>query len=446
MGRVDRPRVAEVILWGKVVGAVSWDDDRSVGAFEYTSDFQQSGVELAPLTMPIGQRIYSFPALAAESFHGLPGMLSDSLPDKFGNLLIDQWLVRRGRDIGSFTPVERLCYVGARGMGALEYRSALREHSDRSTPVDIGSLAELASKALAQQAQLSTRLTDDDPADQEAMHDILRVGSSAGGARAKAIIAWNESTGEVRSGQTKAPEGFSYWLLKFDGVSGNRDKELEDPKGYGLIEYAYYLMAAKAGLEMSECRLYRENDRSHFMAQRFDRTADGEKIFMQSLCALNHMDFNQAGGYSYEEAMLVAQRLRLPPGALEQFFRRAVFNIMARNQDDHTKNIAFLMSKIGEWRLAPAYDVVYSYNPDGQWTSRHQMSLNGRRDDFALEDFRTAAGRFNLYKRSRLDELLEEVDAALDGWPEIAADVGVTESRAMRIAANHRRLRDLGQS
>ena len=443
-GIVVPVRVAEVILWGNVVGAVSWDDERSVGAFEYMPEFQRSGIELSPLTMPLGAAIYSFPGLERASFYGLPGMLADSLPDRFGNLLIDEWLVRSGRDIASFSPVERLCYIGVRGMGALEFRPSLRRDMDRSSPVEISALVELASQVLAQRKLLATHLrTNDEKAGAEAMREILQVGTSAGGARAKAIIAWNRRTGEVRSGQTKAPQGFTYWLLKFDGVSGNRDKELEDPKGYGKIEYAYHLMAKEAEVEMTECRLHEENERSHFMTRRFDRTDQGEKIFMQSLCALGHMDFNQAGAYSYEQAMQVAQKLGLPMSALDQLFRRAVFNIMARNQDDHTKNIAFLMDKSGEWSLAPAFDVTYSHNPHGQWTNRHQMSLNGKRDDFVLDDFRAAARRFNRFKGSRLDQLLEQLDGALSNWPQCASSAGVTEEVAEKIANNHRRLNDL---
>jgi serine/threonine-protein kinase HipA len=432
--------VANVLLWGRVIGAVSWDENGAVAAFEYAPAFQKSGIEVAPLMMPLGSRIYSFPDLAGATFNGLPGLLADSLPDKFGNLLINEWLARSGRDITSFTPVERLCYIGERGMGALEFRPAIRDFEDESAPVDVGRLVELASYALTNKEKLTTRLIGDGPADLAAMKDILQVGTSAGGARAKAIIAWNQSTQEVRTGQVKAPSGFSYWLLKFDGVSGNRDKELEDPAGYGKIECAYYLMAKDAGVEMTECRLYRENDRRHFMTRRFDRTDEGEKFHVQSLCALRHMDFNQAGAYSYEQALQVAQNLRLPVAALEQLFRRAVFNIMARNQDDHTKNIAFLMDKSGEWTLAPAFDVTYSYNPSGQWTSRHQMLLNGKRDGFNRDDFVAAAAAFKLLKHHRLDELLARVDAALEKWPGFAEAAEVPEKQMRSIAAQHRRL------
>ncbi len=431
--------VAEVRLWGSLIGAVSWDVDRGVAAFEYTPSFQRSGIELAPFQMPLGPTIYSFPALARASFHGLPGLLADALPDKFGNLLIDEWLVRTGRDLESFTPVERLCYVGTRGMGALEFQPAIRRESDRSLPVDVAELVELAAAALAQKQRLDAHFTGDEREDLEAMRDILRVGTSAGGARAKAIIAWNQDTGEVRSGQVQAPLGFGYWLLKFDGLAGNRDKDVEDPQGYGRIEYAYYLMATAAGVEMNPCRLMHEHGRSHFMSKRFDRTDEGEKIFMQSLCALGHYDFNMAGAYSYEQALQLAIDLGLDVKDREQLFRRALFNILARNQDDHTKNIAFLMDRSGAWRLAPAFDVIYSYNPQGRWTSQHQMSLNGKRDDFTRDDIRLASNRFRLYRGRHFDELLQQVQAATQQWPEFADQAGVPAERAADIFRNFRR-------
>ena len=436
---MDAVELAEVVLWGNVIGAVARDRERGVGSFEYQSDFQRSGVELAPFRMPLGSGVFSFPELSRESFYGLPGLLADSLPDKFGHLLIDEWLARSGRDRASFTPVERLCYLGARGMGALEFRPALRDTRDRSAPIEVASLVALAEMALSQKEQLLTRLGDE--VDVEAMQDILRVGTSAGGARAKAVIAWNEATGEVRSGQIQAPEGFGYWLLKFDGLSGNRDRELDDPKGYGKVEYAYSLMARKAGIEMSECRLYHENDRSHFMTRRFDRTGDGGKIFMQSLCALDHMDFNQAGAYGYEQAMLIAQRLELDADALRQLFRRMVFNVLGRNQDDHTKNIGFLMDRAGRWKLSPAYDVTYSYNPRGAWTNQHQMSINGKRDHFARADFLAVARRFRMSRIA--GEILEETDQAMARWPDFAEEAGVPESWTQEIASHQRRLKDL---
>jgi len=431
---------ADIILWGNSIGSAAWDTDRQLARFEYAPDFLDSGIELAPLTMPLREQVYAFPGLARESFHGLPGMLADALPDRFGNLLIDEWLVRTGRAPIDFTPIERLCYLGRRGMGALEFRPALRDRQSGSVPVNVAELVDLANTALAQKETLATRIDSGGEEELDAMRDILRVGTSAGGARAKAVIAWNEKTGDIRSGQVKAPSGFGYWLIKFDGIGGNRDKELNDPQGFGKIEYAYHRMALAAGLEMSECRLFHENERSHFMTRRFDRTSEGKKIFMQSLCGIAHMDFNQAGAYGYEQAMDVAQRLGLGADALEQLFRRMVFNVMARNQDDHTKNIAFLMNRQGEWRLAPAYDIIYCYNPNGAWTRRHQMSVNGKHDHFEKADFEAVAKRFNIFRKNGVDEVLEKTAAALARWPKFAAETEVPERTVNQIAEHHRQL------
>ncbi len=357
--------VAEVILWDRAIGALAWDPARRVGTFEYAADFLGSGVELSPLVMPLRAGAFAFPGLPERSFKGLPGMLADSLPDRFGNLLIDQWLAAQGRAPGDVNPVERLCYLGARGMGALEFRPALRAGRDVAAAVDIADLVRLANEALARRVALATApepaervAPGADAARAHALRDILRVGTSAGGARAKAVVAWNPATGEFRSGQVDAPPSFEHWLLKFDGVAENRDKEaLADPQGYGRLEYAYHLMARAAGIEMSDCRLFEENGRAHFMTRRFDRPAPGagrpRKLHLQSLCALAHYDFNAAGAYAYEQAFAVARALALPPAALEELFRRAVFNVIARNQDDHTKNIAFLMDQSGRWSLAP---------------------------------------------------------------------------------------------
>jgi serine/threonine-protein kinase HipA len=339
--------------------------------------------------MPLSDRVYEFPALPDITFHGLPGLLADSLPDKFGNALINAWLATQGRAPDSFGAIERLCYTGTRGMGALEFEPGLGPKPRKATKIQIDALVALASEVLTHRNRLAGSFVA--PARKKALNDILRVGTSAGGARAKALIAWNPNTNEVRSGQIAAGDGFDYWLLKFDGVSGNKDKEMDDPKGYGTIEYAYHLMAKAAGIGMSECRLLEENGRRHFMTRRFDRLAGGEKLHMQSLGALAHFDFNQAGVYSYEQALLTIRQLRLPMASVEQQFRRMVFNIVARNQDDHVKNIAFLMTKQGEWSLAPAFDVIYSYSPSGQWTATHQMTMNGKQDGFTMADFEACA-------------------------------------------------------
>lgn len=427
--------LAEVRLWGRTIGAVSLTEGDGVAAFQYDPAFVRSGIQLAPLVMPLSNRVYRFPALARQTFHGLPGLLADSLPDKFGNALIDAWLAGQGRTPGSFNAVERLCYTGSRGMGALEFAPMTGPRMRESGQVDIEALVRLASAVLASRNDLAISFGHDEKA--VALKDILRVGTSAGGARAKAVIAWNPTTHEVRSGQVEAGGGFEYWLLKFDGVSGNRDRELDDPQGYGTIEYAYYLMAQAARIDMSECRLLEEGGRRHFMTRRFDRADDGGKLHMQSLCALAHFDFNQAGAYSYEQAMLVIRRLGLLMQAREEQFRRMAFNIVARNQDDHVKNIAFLMDRRGNWSLSPAFDVTFSYNPQGIWTGSHQMTMNGKRDGFTLEDFREC-GRAVGLKRGRAEAILREVCGAVSRWPEFAAQAGVAESWMEQVRAQLR--------
>lgn len=422
--------LAEVRLWGKTIGAVSLLGSEDVASFEYDAAFAQSGIQVAPLVMPLSRRLYRFPELSRPTFHGLPGLLADSLPDKFGNALIDAWLASQGRQANSFNAVERLCYTGERGMGALEFAPAIGPVAKQAAHIEVSKLVALASEVLTHRNDLQASFATEDSA--EAMKDILRVGTSAGGARAKAIIAWNPETNEVRSGQVKAGKGFEYWLLKFDGVSGNKDKELDDPKGYGLIEYAYYLMARDCGIDISECRLFKENGRSHFMTRRFDRLANGEKLHMQSLCALAHYDFNMAGAYSYEQALLVMRQLQLPMQAIEQMFRRMAFNIVARNQDDHVKNIAFLMNKAGEWSLSPAFDMTYSFNPSGAWTASHQMTMNGKRDHFTLDDFNACANTASM-KRGRAAKILAEVQATVTKWHSFAETAGVPDVVRERI-------------
>lgn len=427
--------IAEVRLWGRTIGAVSWGDGREVAAFQYDPEFVGSGIELAPLVMPLTNRVYEFPALPRTTFHGLPGLLADSLPDKFGNALINAWLATQGRTPESFSPIERLCYTGTRGMGALEFAPIVGPRPRKASKIEVDSLVRLASEVLTNRGDLRGHFSE--AGKETALQDILRVGTSAGGARAKAVIAWNRKTNEVRSGQIAAGEGFDYWLLKFDGVEGNKDKEMEDPKGFGATEYAYHLMADEADIDMSECRLMEENGRRHFMTRRFDRLDGGEKLHMQSLGALAHLDFNQAGAYSYEQAMLAIRQLELPMAAIEQQFRRMVFNVVARNQDDHVKNIAFLMNKAGEWSLAPAFDVTYSYNPGGAWTAMHQMTINGKRDGFTLADFEACA-KSALMKRGRASAILEEVQAAVRQWPQFAAKAKLSGEWTEKIQKTHR--------
>lgn len=431
---------AKVMLWGTQIGAVTWVERESLAYFEYAPDFLRSGIELSPLTMPLARQTYRFPALPKEAFKGLPGLLADVLPDKFGNRLIDTWLAEEGRTPGSFNSVERLCYVGTRGMGALEFFPETRGgRRSRSSQLEISRLVALANKVLDERSRLIGTLNDSDST--EDLEDILQVGTSAGGARAKAVLAWHPETGEFRSGQIETGQGFEHWLLKFDGVDNNRDKELADPQGFGLVEYAYYKMAVEAGIAMAQCRVHEEGGRSHFMTKRFDRVGSDaghvEKLHMQTLAALQHYDFNDANGYSYEQALMTIRELGLGHEALEEQFRRAVFNVLARNQDDHVKNIAFLMDRKGRWSLSPAYDVTYSYNASGAWTSRHQMSLNGKRDEFVLEDliaFGSAAG----LKPVKAKNVIASISAVVRQWADIAEQCGVEGDMAQGIARTHR--------
>ncbi len=427
--------LAAIHLWGRQIGAVSLDASQQTAAFEYDPAFVRSGIQLSPIVMPLAETVYSFPALSPESFHGLPGLLADSLPDKFGNALIDAWLAAQGRAPQSFDAVERLLYTGSRGMGALEFKPAKGPRARISRTVDIDALVALASDVLTHRQDLQVSFADSDR--RKALKEILRVGTSAGGARAKAIIAWNPKTNDVRSGQVSAGAGYSDWILKFDGVSANRDKELDDPKGFGAVEFAYYKMAIAAGITMAECRLLEENNRRHFMTKRFDRVDDGGKLHMQSLAAMAHFDFNAAGAHSYEQAFQVIRRLGLPMAAVEEQFRRMAFNIVARNQDDHVKNIAFLMDKSGTWSLSPAFDVTYSHNPGGLWTAQHQMTMNNKRDGFTFEDF-NAVSRVAGLKRGRDKAIVQEVHDAVSTWASLASDVGIERKMIDRIASAFR--------
>jgi serine/threonine-protein kinase HipA len=422
--------IAQVKIWGSTIGAVVLEDGQRTASFQYDPAFAQSGIEVAPLMMPLSNRVYSFPALAQESFHGLPGLLADSLPDRFGNALIDAWLAGQGRNSNSFNAVERLCYTGSRGMGALEFVPAIGPRPDHHKVLQVDRLVQLASEILTHRNSLQTHFAD--KTQTRAITDILRVGTSAGGARAKAVIAWNPQTNEVRSGQADADAGFEHWLIKFDGVSSNRDKELDDPKGFGVIEYAYSNMAADCDITMSECRLFEEDGRRHFMTRRFDRLAGGGRLHMQSLAAMAHLDFNQAGAHSYEQAFDTMRRLDLPADTIAQMYRRMVFNIVARNQDDHVKNIAFLMDRGGNWSLAPAFDMTYSYQPDGQWTSTHQMTVHGKRDNFTWDDL-IACGKSALLKHGQAKTILSQVKQVVSHWPNYADSAGVNPDHRDKI-------------
>ena len=418
---------AQVLLWGKRIGIVSQRDGAPCAEFAYDPEFIGIGLEPSPLMMAVGQGVYSFSHLSERSFHGLPGMLADSLPDKFGNSVIAVWLQAQGRHPDSLSPIERLCYTGTRGMGALEYMPALLGEDDEAQVVEVESLAALANEVLRMRKEARAELRPDTTK----YASILKVGSSAGGARAKALIGWNEATGEVRSGQVKLPEGFGYWLIKFDGLDGNGDKEGDDAKGYGRIEYAYHLMAKAAGIEMTECRLWQKR---HFMTRRFDRLADGGKLHVQTLGALAHYDFNIPRLYSYENALAITRQIVHNARDLAQLFRRMVFNVLAWNCDDHVKNISYTMDRAGEWRLAPAYDECYAYNPNGAWTSAHQMTVNGKTSGITDDDMIACSREANL-SASKARKIIGEVREAVARWRSFADEAGVKPAHADAIAA-----------
>lgn len=420
---------AKIYIWDHFVGAVAWDASHNLGTMEFTPDFVKTGLDLSPIRMPLrelqrGNLLFSFPGLSQETFKGLPGLLADSLPDKFGNEVINAWLARQGRDPGSFSPVERLCYTGRRGMGALVFKPSNHPGKLNTTvDIDMNSMLELASEVLSQRDKFAT---DINASTTDALNDILRVGTSAGGARAKAIVALNEKTGKIRSGQVDVPEGFEHWLIKFDGVDVDH---LSDPKGYTRIEYAYYLMAKAAGVTMNECKLLEEGGRAHFMTKRFDRIGN-RKLHMQTLCGIAHYDFNQPDSYAYEQAFQVMRSMRLPYQDAEQLFIRMLFNVMARNQDDHTKNMGFLMDSHGTWRLSPAYDITYAFNPDNKWLHQHQMSVNGKRKDIEIGDFDPVAKEMTIKSHKTI---ISQVADALRNWSTFADQAGIPKKQAEKL-------------
>lgn len=415
---------AEVWLWDKLAGAVFWDEGEQLASFEFDQGFLRSGWDIAPITMPLsqGKRLHRFPETRRgrnddfDTFRGLPGLLADMLPDKYGNQLINAWLSQNGRPTASLNPVELLCFIGKRGVGALEIKPSLRSETAAATTLEIDSLVGIANKILNSRESFQTDLTQKE---EDALADILKIGTSAGGARAKAVIAFNPDTGEVKSGQVSAPAGFSYWLIKFDGVT---DSQFGTSVGYGRVEMAYYLMAKAAGIEMNECRLLEENGRAHFMTRRFDRTEDGGKIHMQSLCGIRHFDFNQVGVYSYEQVFETMRMLRLSYPEAEQMFIRMVFNVLARNCDDHTKNFAFLMDKSGKWSLSPAYDICFAYRPGSLWVSSQSLQVNGKREGITDSDFLEVARKMNVKKPM---EKIDVVRSAIKRWEEFAEKVKV---------------------
>ncbi len=433
---VESLETAEVYLWDRLVGAVAWLADRGCAVFEYDPRFLRQDIDISPIHMGLdaaraGDGLFSFPELSRRTYLGLPGLLADALPDKYGRSVIDAWLARQGRDAASFSPVERLCYTATRAIGALEFAPPVLAQKEKALPVEIPALVEFAQKIVQERKGLAAQLGESQDADAETLQEILSVGTSAGGARPKAIIALNDE-GNVLSGQADVPPGYDCWILKFDGVT---DLELGEPAAYGRIEYAYSEMARLAGIDMMECRLLEENGRAHFMTRRFDRV-DGRKLHMQSLCGLAHFDFNQSGMYSYEQAFSVMRSLRLTKKEAVEQFRRMVFNVVARNLDDHTKNIAFLMDEDGHWTLSPAFDLTYAHNPAGVWTHQHQMSINGRRGDLRRDDLIAVGKSISLSKPGRI---VDEVVDAVSHWPRLAKAAGV-RATTIRDRGQHHQL------
>lgn len=418
--------VARVRMFGFIVGTFRWDERYQVAQFEYDRGFLGHGIEPSPIMMPVREgRVYSFAGLNRDTFMGLPGMLADSLPDTYGRALFDRWLTLTGHT--SSNPVETLCFLGKRCMGALEFEPAIEVAFDQNQRFEIESLVDVARDALNEKAAFDVNLADDTKA---AIAGILRLGTSAGGQRAKAIIAYNKATGEVRSGQVDAPAGFDYYLIKLDGVSAKAG--FRETENYGRLEYSFYKLAKACGIEMTECSLIEENGRAHFLTKRFDREG-GKKIHMQTLCALAHYDFRLLRGYSYEQAFNVMRALRLPYSAAQEMFRRMVFNVVVRNQDDHTKNISFLMGEDGHWRLSPAYDMGYAYNPNGGWTAMHQMSIEGKFDNITQADLMTFAKANNIKDAK---EVIEKVTEEAEHWPDIAKECEVPAEMVDKIRPN----------
>lgn len=417
-------QVAEVKIWGKLVGAVAWNTEMGFATFEYDPKFKQLGWDLAPLKMAISdnRNQFSFPELRKDknsvfdTFKGLPGLLADALPDKYGNQLINLWLAQQGRPIDSMNPVEKLCFIGSRGMGAMEFEPAVLKESKRAFSIEIDSLVSIAQKMLDKREAFSTNLKKDE---EQAVLEILKIGTSAGGARPKALIAWNEKTGAVKSGQTKAPNGFEHWLIKLDGVS---EEQLGGTHGYGRVEMAYYNMAIACGIEMMPSRLLEENGRAHFMTKRFDREGAEVKHHTQTFCALKHFDFNLVNSFSYEQLFQCMRELKLSYKDAEQMFKRMVFNVIARNCDDHTKNFSFLLKKEGKWELAPAYDVCHAFRPGSEWVSQHALSINGKRKDITKADLLVVGKSINSKKAS---EIIDEINYTVNQWKTFANGVNV---------------------
>ena len=406
-------RVAYVNIWDKRVGAVAWNENDGTATFEYDSNFIQSGLELSPIMMPVNEsRSYRFPEHRnTNTFKGLPGMLADALPDKYGNALINQWLVRNGRPANSINPVETLCFIGERAMGALEFEPTIPKVKGNSIRLEMDELIDITSKILSGRQEFLTNLQPDQ---EKTLQAILKIGTSAGGARAKALIAFNKKTGEIRSGQANAPKGFHQYLIKFDGIE---DDQFGTSRGYGRVEMAYYMMAIDAGIDMMESELLEENGRAHFMTKRFDRIHGKEKLHVQSFCAMRHYNFTDIDIYSYEDLFETMRLLVLPYPQAEQLFRRMTFNVIGRNCDDHTKNFAFIMDKTGEWSLSPAFDICHAYRPSSTWVSQHCLSINGKRNQINRSDLLEVARRMNIKGATKI---IDQIDHVIGNWKNYA--------------------------
>lgn len=424
--------MARVEIWGETVGALSFDKDTGLCAFQYDPSWVRTAIELSPVKLPLSDRIYQFPALSRETYRGLPGAFADSLPDDFGNTLVDAWLARAGRDRDSFPGLERLLYTGRRGMGALEYSPFLDADLESPEVIELDSLFDTAQGLLDRRAGLSGKLNDD--AAGKALYTLFRICTSAGGAKPKAIIGINKARTEIRSGQADLPRGFEHYLLKFDGVPEHSQKRetFGDPQGFGRMEYAYYLMAKDAGINISDCELLMDGARAHFMTKRFDRIGN-KKVHYQSLCAMDYADYNLPGHYSYEELFSLMRSLRLNRAQALEMYRRMVFNIVARNHDDHTKNFGFILNEEHRWEISPAFDIAYSYKPGSKWLNSHQMSLNGKRDDFTREDLLAPAGKF----RKEAERIIDEIREIVSQWPKYAKEAGVFADFAKQIQRTH---------
>jgi serine/threonine-protein kinase HipA len=406
---------------GTDVGTLMYTDKGPHASFEYDPAWIESGFSVSPLHMPLTKQVYKFPTLSLDTYKGLPAVFSDSLPDDFGNTLINSWLIQTGQDTSQISAIDRLLYTGTRGMGGLEYQNSINAFNCPDREIQIVEMLKVAQKVLDQREEGGITYSDVD-----SMKQLMLIGTSAGGARPKAVIAINDDRTRIISGHTDSPTGFEHYLLKFDGITEHRadQQTFGDPKGYGLMEYAYYKMATACGLSMMPCELLHENGRSHFMTKRFDRV-NNRKYHTLSLCGMAHADFRKPGDFSYEELLAVARQLNLTPKEQIEIYRRMVFNVIARNQDDHAKNTAFYVDDNLEWRLAPAYDIAFSYRKDSIWVASHQMSINGKRDGFEREDLLTVASWISGLTPHKANLLIDQVRDVVAGWPEVAESVGV---------------------